>query len=159
MKVAIYPGSFDPITNGHLDIINRVSHIVDKLIVGVLDNQSKTPLFTAQERVSQIQTIIRNSGYENIEVVAFSGLLVEFAKMYNAKIIIKGLRAISDFENEFQMALINKSMDQELETLFIPTSTQYLYLSSSVVKEIAKLGGNVDDMVPLEIKQILLEKF
>ena len=154
---AVYPGSFDPVTNGHLDIIIRASKLVDKLIVGVLNNSFKhRPLFAAEERVNQLKEVTKD--ITNIEIMSFSGLLVDFCRYNNAKIIIKGLRAVTDFEYEFQMALTNRSLDSGIETLFISTSTQYLYLSSSIVKEIITFGGNIDAMVPPVIKSQLIEK-
>lgn len=155
--IGVYPGSFDPTTNGHLDIIIRASKLVDKLIVSVLDNRSKKPLFTVDERIEHLKILTRD--IPNIYVTSFSGLLVEFARKNNAKLIIRGLRAVTDFEYEFQLALTNRSLDNEIETLFISASTKYLYLSSSVVKEIASFGGNIDEMVPIEIKDHILKKF
>lgn len=157
MNKAVYPGSFDPTTNGHMDIIERASSFVDRLVVGVLENPSKKPLFSVQERVEHIKILTRH--LDNVEVIPFSGLLCDFAKSVEAKLVIRGLRAVTDFEYEFQMALTNRSLYEDMETLFIPTSTQFLYLSSSVVKEIAAFGGNVDAMVPSEIKRALEKKF
>jgi len=154
---AVYPGSFDPVTFGHIDIITRASGFVDRLIVAVLGNPSKNVLFTAEERVGHLKEVI--VGKSNIEVESFEGLLVDFAKRKDADCIIRGLRAVTDFEYEFQMALTNRSMTGDLETLFISTSTQYLYLSSSIVKEIAKFGGNIDNMVPPEIKRHIQDKY
>ena len=136
MKVAVYPGSFDPTTNGHLDIINRASRLCDKLIVGVLDNNSKVPL----------------------EIKAFSGLLVDFARANNSNIVIRGLRGVTDFSYEFQMALTNRALDSDLETLFISADTQYLFFSSSQVKEIASFGGDIANMVPEIINEQLRKK-
>ncbi len=156
MKIAVYPGSFDPITNGHIDIILRVSKLVDKLYVGVLNNNAKQLAFDADERVAMIHASLPEELKKNIEVVAFSGLLIDFAKQVQASLIIRGLRAVTDFEYEFQMALTNKSLLPEAETLFIPTNTTFLFLSSSMVKEVARYGGNIDGMVPKEIKDIVL---
>ncbi len=149
MKTAIYPGSFDPVTNGHLDIIKRSSAIFDKLIVAVSVNRSKTPLFTVQERIELIQRVTKD--IQNIEVVTFDGLLADYAKQREASVIVKGLRAVTDFEYEFQMALMNKNLNPETETLFMATSQNYSFLSSSVVKEIGALGGNLEGLVPNEI--------
>lgn len=156
--VAVYPGSFDPITLGHLDIIKRASKFTDRLIVAVLSNSGKKSFFTAEERVDQLREVIRNRDMQNVSVLSFSGLLIDFVKKNNAGLVIRGLRAVTDFEYEFQMALINRSLLPDIETLFIPTSTQYLYLSSSIVKEIATYGGNIDEMVPPEIKTRLQHK-
>ena len=139
MKVAVYPGSFDPTTNGHLDIINRASRLCDKLIVGVLDNKSKVPLFTVEERVAQLKEITKD--FANVEIKAFSGLLVDFARANNSNIVIRGLRGVTD-----------------LETLFISADTQYLFFSSSQVKEIASFGGDIANMVPEIINEQLRKK-
>lgn len=146
MKVAVYPGSFDPVTNGHIDIIKRSAAIFDKVIVGVLQNNSKTPLFTTEERISFLKESVGE--LENVEVDSFSGLLVDFLSLKNAKIIIKGLRSVTDFEYEFQMALLNKCLSNEAETFFMMTNSKFSYLSSSMVREVAKFGGNVEEFVP-----------
>ncbi|MEG2381736.1 MAG: pantetheine-phosphate adenylyltransferase [Oscillospiraceae bacterium] len=146
MKTAVYPGSFDPCTNGHLDVISRASAIFDKVIVAVLINSSKTSLFTIEERMNMLKTA--TAKFDNIEICYFSGLLVDFMKQVDSKIIIKGIRAVSDFEYEFQMALTNRTLYSELETLFLHTSKDYMFLSSSIVKEIAKYGGNLSGLVP-----------
>lgn len=156
MNKAVYPGSFDPVTNGHLDIIFRAAEFVDKLVVGVLENPSKKPLFTVDERVEHLKAL--TSHIDNIEVISFSGLLIDFTRKINARLIIRGLRAVTDFEYEFQMALTNRSMAPEIETLFISTSTKFLFLSSSVVKEIAMFNGNIEGLVPDIIKTALDEK-
>ncbi len=158
MIKAIYPGSFDPVTNGHLDIIKRAAKLVDKLVVSVLENPHKSgSLFTTDERIEQLKRVTKD--IENVEVSSFNGLLVDYAKQIDAQAVIRGLRAVTDFENEFQMALTNRSLMPELETLFIPTSVEYLYLSSSTLKEVAMFGGNICSMVPCEIKQDVLDKF
>ncbi len=149
MSVAIYPGSFDPITNGHLDIITRLSKIYDEVIVGVLNNSAKTPLFTASERIELIEKCVKDLG--NVHAEHFDGLLVDFAKLKNVTTIVKGLRATSDFECEFQMALLNKKLNPDIETLFMVSSENHMYISSSIVKEIARLGGALDGLVPDEI--------
>ena len=153
---AVYPGSFDPATYGHLDIIERASRLVDRLIVAVLNNSAKQPIFSTNERLAMLKETCE--GIDNIEFAAFSGLLIDFAKDCRANVIIRGLRAVSDFEYEFQMALTNKILNDKIETLFISTSAQYAYLSSSIVKEVAALGGSVDSMVPDIIEERLLQK-
>lgn len=157
MKIALYPGSFDPTTYGHLDIIIRATQFVDKLVVGVLENPAKTPVFTAEERVAQLRELVQLM--PKVEVATFSGLTVDFARSIGANVIIRGLRAVTDFEYEFQMALTNRNLADEIETIFIPTSAKCLYLSSSMVKEIARYGGNIDDKVPESIKLALEEKY
>ncbi|MGE5614725.1 MAG: pantetheine-phosphate adenylyltransferase [Bacillota bacterium] len=154
--VLIYPGSFDPITNGHLDIIERASAICDKLIVAVGNNERKKYEFSTSERIKLIRLTLGDR--DNIEVTEFSGLLADFARKTGAKAVIKGLRAVSDFEYEFQMALLNKSLEPSLETLFMMTSVNYSYLSSSAVKEIARNGGNIEGLVPDCIKDIVAAK-
>lgn len=156
MRVAIYPGSFDPITNGHLDIITRGSKVFDKLIVGVLVNIDKVGLFSIEERVELIKRV--TSHLENVEVVSFNGLLVDLAKKNNARVILKGLRAVSDFEYEFQMALMNSQLDSEVETLFMTTSAANSFLSSSSVKQVAKFGGDIKGLVPDEIIDDVIKK-
>lgn len=158
MIKAIYPGSFDPVTNGHLDIIKRAAKLVDKLYVSVLENPHKSAsLFTINERIEQLKLVTKD--IDNVEISSFKGLLVDYAGQIDAQVVIRGLRAVTDFESEFQMALTNRSLMPELETLFIPTSVEYLYLSSSTLKEIAMFGGNICSMVPCEIKQEVLDKF
>ena len=149
MRVAIYPGSFDPITNGHLDIITRGAKVFDKLIVGVLVNIDKVGLFSIKERVELIKRVTQH--LPNVEVVSFNGLLVDLAKEYEAKVILKGLRAVTDFEYEFQMALMNSQLDNEVETLFMTTSAANSFLRSSSVKQVAKFGGKINGLVPDEI--------
>jgi len=151
--IAVYPGSFDPTTFGHIDIIARAARFVDRLYVAVLNNSAKNALFSVEERMQQLQEL--TGDLPNVVVDSFSGLLVDYARQQNARIIIRGLRAVTDFEYEFQMALANRSMARDIETLFISANTQHLYLSSSIVKEIAKYGGNIDEMVPPLIKEQL----
>jgi len=146
MKVAIYPGSFDPVTNGHMDIIERSCKLFDRLIVAVITNPNKTPLFSVQERIRLLQKSVLE--IPNVEVDHFEGLLVEYASKNNAQAIIKGLRAISDFEIELQMALMNRKLDSDIETLFMMTSYKYSFLSSSMIKEIGRLGGCISQLVP-----------
>lgn len=157
MRVCVYPGSFDPVTNGHLDIIHRASKMCDKLIVAVLVNSSKNPAFTLEERVNLLKCALQDS--PNVEIESFSGLLVNFVRNKNANTIIKGLRAVSDFEYELQMALANKTQDSEIETLFMMANVNYSFLSSSIVKELARHGGNIDGLVPDCIKDEVLRKF
>jgi len=153
-KVAVYPGSFDPITNGHLDLIRRSARTFDKVYVAVLTNSAKTPMFPTQQRVDMIKKV--TSDLDNVEVDSFSGLLVDYMKEKNAGIIIKGLRAMSDFEYEFQMALMNHKLSKEIETLFMMTSAKYQYLSSSIVKEVGRHGGCLDGLVPDILKDEIL---
>jgi len=157
MNKAVYPGSFDPTTNGHLDIIKRASSFVDELVVGVLENPSKNPLFSTDERVEHIRMLTKD--LDNVSVLPFFGLLSDFVKSVDAKMVIRGLRTVTDFEYEIQMALTNRSLNENLETLFIPTSARFLYLSSSVVKEIAMFGGDISGMVPETLKSIIIDKF
>lgn len=149
MNIAIYPGSFDPITNGHLDIITRGAKIYDKVIVAVLVNMDKKCLFSIEERVELIKRVTKD--IDNVEVLSFEGLLVDFAKLNNSKVILKGLRTMSDFEYEFQMALMNSKLDSEIETVFMMTSSEYSYVSSSSVKQVAKFGGSIEGLVPKEL--------
>lgn len=146
MAVAIYPGSFDPVTMGHYDIIRRSAKIFDFVYVAVTTNVSKSPVFTTEQRLEYLQEVTREMS--NVQVITFDSLLVEAARKYNARIIIKGMRAMTDFEYEFQMALMNKKLEAEVETLFMATSTKYSFLSSSLVKEVARLGGCIRDLVP-----------
>ena len=149
LKIAVYPGSFDPVTCGHLDIIKRSCKVFDKVIVAVLNNSAKHPLFSVSERMELIGRCTKD--LPNCEVDSFGGLLVDFAKKKNADTVIRGLRAISDFEYEFQMALLNKKLNPEIETMFMVKSLNCLYISSSVVKEICLYGGNTQGLIPDEI--------
>ncbi len=146
MKLAICPGSFDPVTKGHLDIITRASGLFDEVIVLVVHNPAKNPSFTPQERMEMIHKVTEH--LPNIRVDTFEGLLADYAKQKGACAIVKGLRAVSDFEYEFQMALVNKKLYPEAETVFVPTSMENMYLSSSIVKQVASFGGNISDFVP-----------
>lgn len=154
---AVYPGSFDPITLGHLDLIQRSCQMFEKVIVLVAVNSSKNYLFTEKERIQMIQASVTH--LKNVEIDSFEGLTVEYAKKRNAKTLIRGLRAVSDFEKELQMAHTNQSLCQEVETIFLATSTEYSFLSSSVVKEIARFGGDVSHLVPSIVATALKEKF
>ncbi len=156
MITAVYPGSFDPITNGHLDIIKRSAKTFDKLIVAVLNNPNKTPMFDLEERVDLIRQSI--SDLNNVEIDCFSGLLIDYMQNKNVNVIIKGLRTISDFEYEFQMALMNRKLNKEIETLFMMTNSDYSYLSSSLVKEAFRFGGNIENLVPDIVIQKMKEK-
>ncbi len=156
MKIGIYPGSFDPITNGHLDIIQRASNICDEVVVSVLKNTSKNPMFTLEERVELIKEVVKP--FSNVRVDCFSGLLVDYLRENQAKVIIKGLRAVSDFEYEFQMALMNRKLAPDIETIFLMTSSKNSYLSSSLVKEVAKFGGCIEGLVPEVIKKAIVKK-
>ncbi len=154
---AVYPGSFDPITNGHVDIIQRGLKIFDSILIAVLENPKKKTLFTTKQRVSMIQEVFAD--HDNVEVKSFDGLLVEFAKKNKAKIVIRGLRAVSDFENEFQMALMNRKLNPEIETFFLMPNVDYSFLSSKLVKEVFLLGGCVKDLVPTTVEKRLITKF
>lgn len=157
MKTAIYPGSFDPVTYGHLDIIERSSKMVDKLIVGVLNNKAKTPLFSAEERVNMLKEV--TSYLDNVEIQAFGGLLVDFAKSSNANIIVRGLRAITDFEYELQMSQTNRIIAPEVDTIFLTTSLRFAYLSSTTVKEVAMFGGDISAFLHPSVAEKVKEKF
>ena len=157
MKVCVYPGSFDPITNGHLDIIYRASKLCDKLIVAVLVNSNKEPIFSLEERLKLLHCVFADR--PDIEVESFSGLLIDYMKKKEATAIIKGLRAVSDYEYELQMASLNKTQDPEIETLFMMASINYSFLSSSGVRELARNGGKIDGLVPDCIKDAVLNKF
>ncbi len=156
MLRAIYPGSFDPVTFGHLDMIRRSSSLVDELIVGVLNNNAKSPLFSVEERVKILKEVTEN--IPKVKVVPFEGLLVEFARKMDARMIIRGLRAITDFEYELQMAQTNHKMEPQLETAFLTTNLAYSYLSSTIVKEVAAFGGNISQFVPEIVEKRIQEK-
>ena len=157
MKTAIYPGSFDPVTNGHIDVIERALKIFDKVIVTVGDNPEKGPTFTTEERIEMLKESTKD--LKNVEIDSFSGLLLDYVKSKNSKIIIRGLRAVSDFESEFQRALLNRVVDDEIDTIFIMTKEHYVYLNSSIVKEMAMFGGNINGLVPEIVEKKLKEKF
>ncbi|MDD5313541.1 MAG: pantetheine-phosphate adenylyltransferase [Dehalococcoidia bacterium] len=156
MTTAIYPGSFDPITNGHLDIVKRASSIFDKVVVGIYDIPQKSLLFTMEERVNLARKAVEN--LKNVEVMAYSGITVGFAQKIKAHVLVRGLRANSDFEREFEMALMNKKLAPDIELVCFMANLRYQFLSSSLLKEIIKLGGNLDDMVPPHVCAALKEK-
>ena len=156
MKRAIYPGSFDPVTNGHVDIILRSSKIVDKLIVGVLNNSAKKSLFSVEERVSMLKELTKD--LPNVEVTSFDGLLVDYMREIDASIIVRGLRAVTDFEYELQMSQTNHKLEPSVETVFLTTSLEYSYLSSTIVKEVAFYHGDISKFVPDVVRERIREK-
>jgi len=156
-KLAIYPGTFDPITNGHLDIIQRAVNLFDRVIVGVTTNPAKTPLFSADERVEMIQKSVSNLA--SVAVEHFDGLLMNYAKKKEANVIVRGLRAITDFEFEFQMALVNRRLAEHIVTVFLMPNEKYTYLNSTIVKEVAKFDGDVRSFVPKDVDERLRKKF
>ncbi|BDH61028.1 phosphopantetheine adenylyltransferase [Lysinibacillus sp. PLM2] len=156
-KIAVVPGSFDPITNGHLDIIKRAADVFDIVYVAVLNNSSKKPLFSLDERMALIEEVTKT--IPNIRIDSSSGLLIDYARSKKAKVIVRGLRAISDFEYEMQITSMNKFLDESIETFFIMTKNKYSFLSSSIVKEVAKYGGSVEGLVPPHVELALNEKF
>lgn len=157
MRIGIYPGSFDPVTMGHLDIILRASKLVDQLIIGVLKNSSKNPLFTTDERVYFLKEVTKE--IPNVTIEAYQGLLVDYADVKKADIIVRGLRAITDFEYELQLAQTNHKLNPRVDTVFLTTSVEYAYLSSSTVREIASYGGSIEQFVPPAIVQSVYEKY
>ena len=157
MKIAIYPGSFDPVTNGHIDVIERALKIFDKVIVTVGDNPEKKSLFSTEERIEMIKESTKH--LKNLEIDSFSGLLLDYVKSKNSKIIVRGLRAVSDFEFEFQRALMNRVVDENIETIFIMTKEHYVYLNSSIIKEMAMFNSNLNGLVPEIVEKKLKEKF
>jgi pantetheine-phosphate adenylyltransferase len=157
MKRAIYPGSFDPVTNGHVDVVERALKLFDQVIVAVADNDEKQPMFSLQERLDLLQQTVGKTG--NVRITQFHGLLVEFALAQEANAVIRGLRAVSDFEFEFQMALMNRKLAGSVETIFLMPKEEYTYLSSRLVKEIARLGGDVSKFVPASVQIALRQKF
>ena len=156
MLRAIYPGSFDPVTKGHLDIIERAAAIADELIVGVLQNKAKSPLFSVEERVTMLKEVTKN--IKNVKIVPFEGLLIDFAKQMDAKVIVRGLRAITDFEYELQMSQTNRKLNADVETIFLTTNLEYSYLSSTTVKEVASFGGDITQFVPEFVAEKVTEK-
>jgi len=156
-KIAVVPGSFDPVTYGHLDIIKRGASVFDEIHVVVLNNSSKKPLFSVEERMDLIRQV--TSSIPNVQVDSFSGLLVDYARSINANAIVRGLRAVSDFEYEMQITSMNRVLDEKIETFFIMTNNQFSFLSSSIVKEVAKYGGEITEFVPKQVELALKEKF
>lgn len=155
--VAIYPGTFDPLTNGHVSLINRACEIFDHVLVAVAEDTHKAPLFTAEERVAMIQETFRDDKHVSAEI--FNGLLVNFVEEKEANVIVRGLRAISDFEYEFQLALMNRKLKRQIQTIFLMTDYQWLYISSTIIKSAASLGGDVRDMVPEAVERELKKKY
>ncbi len=156
-RSAIYPGTFDPLTNGHLSIINRALKIFDKLVVVILINPQKTTLFSLDERISMIKEVLKDK--PNIEVESFDGLLVDYVVKKRTNVIIKGLRALSDFEYEFQMAIMNRKLNREIESVFLMTDFRWLYISSTIIKEVAKFGGEISGLVPPLVCKKVKEKY
>ncbi len=156
-KIAIYPGTFDPITNGHLDLVERALRIFDEVIIAVAQSQRKQPLFSIKERLNLIRLAVKR--FERARVETFNGLLVEYVKKKKGVAILRGLRAVSDFEYELQMAHMNRRLDTNIETVFMMPSEDYSFLTSTIVKEIASFGGDVKDFVPVEVERALIEKF
>jgi len=156
-KAAVYPGTFDPITNGHLSIVNRALKIFDKLIIAILNNPQKEPLFTLEERISMIEGIFK--GKPNVEVDSFDGLLVDYVVEKKTNVVLRGLRALSDFEYEFQMALMNRKLNREVQSIFLMTDYKWFYTSSTIIKEAASLNGDISGLVPAAVCRKLKEKF
>lgn len=156
MRTAIYPGSFDPLTNGHLDVIQRAAKLFDRVVVAVARNESKHPLFTLEERKRMVERAVRR--LPNVEADSFEGLLMDYAQRQSAQAVIRGLRAVSDFEFEFQLALMNRNLNERIETIFMMPKDAYTFLSSRIVKEIASLGGDVTAFVPAHVRTALLAK-
>ncbi|MCE5334909.1 MAG: pantetheine-phosphate adenylyltransferase [Desulfobacteraceae bacterium] len=160
ISLAVYPGSFDPITNGHLDLLERGLKVFDKILIAIARNAGKKPLFSIDERVELIEDSLRGRSYEDrLEVVSFDGLLVDYVRKVNAKAILRGLRAISDFEYEFPMSLMNRKLNEEVETFFLMTGLRYNYISSTIIKEVVISGGSVSGLVPEPVERKLREKF
>lgn len=156
-SIAIYPGTFDPLTNGHLSILNRSLKIFDKLIIAILINPKKTPLFSLEERIDMLKKVLGDK--ENIEVDSFNGLLVDYAVRKGANVIVRGLRALSDFEFEFQLALMNRKLNRDVQSVFLMTDYKWFYTSSTIIKEAASLNGNISGLVPPIVCQKLKEKY
>jgi pantetheine-phosphate adenylyltransferase len=156
-RVAIYPGSFDPVTNGHIDIVERGLRIFDRIVVAILHNPNKKALFTIEERMEMLQDCLKE--FSNVEVDTFDGLLVDYACKRNAHAILRGLRALSDFDYEFQMALMNRRLNREIQTVFLMTGLRWIFTSSSIIREAARFGGNVNGMVPPLVSKKLKERF
>ena len=156
-KIAIYPGTFDPLTNGHMSIIKRALKIFDKVVVSILINPNKTPLFSLEERISMLNEIFKNE--ENIEVDTFNGLLIDYAVKKKSNVIVRGLRALSDFEYEFQMALMNRKLNRDIQSVFLMTDYKWFYISSTIIKEAARYGGDIKGLVPPIVCKKLKQKF
>ena len=156
-KIAIYPGSFDPVTNGHLDIIERGLKLFDKIIIAILTNPGKQFLFTLEERMQMLEVCLKK--FPNVKIDTFNGLTVDYAAQCNAQGILRGLRALSDFEYEFQMALMNRRLNREIQTVFLMTGMRWIYTSSSIIKEAAQFGGNIKGMVPPVVEKRIKEKY
>ena len=156
-KIAIYPGSFDPITNGHISILNRALKIFDKLVIAILNNTQKAPLFTLEERLSMIREVLKP--VENVEVDYFDGLLVDYAVKKGTNVVIRGLRALSDFEYEFQLALMNRKLNRDVQSVFLMTDYKWFYTSSSIIKDAARWGGDISGLVPPLVCRKLRDKF
>jgi pantetheine-phosphate adenylyltransferase len=157
MRTAIYPGSFDPLTNGHLDVIQRATKLFDRIVVAVAESESKHPLFTLEERVAMVQQTVGH--LPHVKVDSFDGLLIQYVARRKAQAVVRGLRAVSDFEFEFQLALMNRKLDERIETIFMMPKDTYTFLSSRIVKEISRLGGDVSAFVPSHVKTALKRKF
>ena len=156
-QIAIYPGTFDPVTNGHLSIVKRALKIFDKLIIAILINPNKVSLFSREERIEMIQEAV--AGQPNVEVESFDGMLVDYAVKKKAKVILRGLRALSDFEYEFQMALMNRKLNRDVQSIFLMTDYKWFYISSTIIKEAASLGGDISGLVPHNVSRMLKEKY
>jgi pantetheine-phosphate adenylyltransferase len=156
MRTAIYPGSFDPLTNGHLDVIERAIKLFDRVVVAVAKNESKSPLFTLKERLDLVEQSVKH--LKGVEADSFDSLLVDYVEQRNAQAIVRGLRAVSDFEFEFQLALMNRKLNEKVETIFMMPKDTYTFLSSRIIKEIARLGGDISDFVPAPVQKALLAK-
>lgn len=156
-RTAIYPGSFDPVTNGHIDIIERGLNLFDKLIVTILENPAKKSLFSLEERIELLEKSLKNIG--NIEIASYGGLLVDYAVKRDAQAILRGMRAVSDFEYEFQMALMNRKLNREVQTVFLMTGLRWIFTSSSIIKEAAQFGGDIESMVPQVVYEELKKKY
>ena len=157
MATAVFPGSFDPVTLGHFDIIMRTSQTMDRVVIGVLNNQAKKPLFTVEERVEMLKSVTQP--FSNVEIQCFDGLTIDFARKNHAQVIIRGLRAVTDFEYELQLAQTNRVIAPEIDTMFLATSLKYSYLSSSIVKEIASLGGEIGEFLHPQVAEKMLDKY
>ena len=156
-KIAVYPGTFDPITNGHLSIVNRALKIFDKLIIAILNNPQKSPLFSLEERILMIEEVLKSKS--NVEVDSFDGLLVDYVIKKNSNVVLRGIRALSDFEFEFQMALMNRKLNRDVQSIFLMTDYKWFYISSTIIKEAASFNGDISGLVPPIVCQKLKEKF